>query len=166
MAVGAGAVFVADHANHRIRRIDGSGTLTTIAGDGLRGFAGDGAGAVRARLGFPSALAVAPDGAVLVADEMNHRIRRIDPSGVIDTVAGDGSPHRRRRRGRRRRGRRRSRRPRPAGRAVRRGRGRRRIGVHRGGGRSQGAQDRRRRCHQHGRRGVRPVRRLRCGRRR
>ncbi len=91
VAVGAGAVFVADHANHRIRRIDGSGTLTTIAGDGLRGFAGDGAGAVRARLGFPSALAVAPDGAVLVADEMNHRIRRIDPSGVIDTVAGDGS---------------------------------------------------------------------------
>ncbi|MFH0517254.1 serine/threonine protein kinase [Streptomyces sp. M41] len=85
------AIFVADHANHRIRRIDGTGTLTTIAGDGLRGFAGDGGQAVRARLGFPSALAVAPDGTVFVADEMNHRIRRIDPSGVIATVAGDGS---------------------------------------------------------------------------
>ncbi|WP_234342431.1 serine/threonine protein kinase [Streptomyces sp. NRRL B-3648] len=91
VAVGGGAVFVADHANHRVRRIDGTGTLTTIAGDGLRGFAGDGADAVRARLGFPSALAVAPDGAVFVADEMNHRVRRIDPSGVIGTVAGDGS---------------------------------------------------------------------------
>ncbi len=91
VAVGGGAVFVADHANHRIRRIDGTGTLTTIAGDGLRGFAGDGADAVRARLGFPSALVVAPDGSVLVADEMNHRVRRIDPSGVIGTVAGDGS---------------------------------------------------------------------------
>jgi DNA-binding beta-propeller fold protein YncE len=91
VAVAGGAVFVADHANHRVRRIDGTGTLTTIAGDGLRGFAGDGADAVRARLGFPSALAVAPDGSVYVADEMNHRVRRIDPSGVIGTVAGDGS---------------------------------------------------------------------------
>ncbi|MFF8099141.1 serine/threonine protein kinase [Streptomyces sp. NPDC016640] len=91
VAVGGGAVFVADHANHRVRRIDGSGTLLTVAGDGLRGFAGDGADATRARLGFPAALAVGPDGAVFVADEMNHRIRRIDPSGVIGTVAGDGS---------------------------------------------------------------------------
>ncbi|MFF8291000.1 serine/threonine protein kinase [Streptomyces sp. NPDC016309] len=91
VAVGGGAVLVADHANHRVRRIDGSGTLTTVAGDGLRGFAGDGGDAVRARLGFPSALAVAPDGGVLVADEMNHRVRRIGPSGVIDTIAGDGS---------------------------------------------------------------------------
>lgn len=91
VAVGGGAVFVADHANHRIRRIDGTGTLTTIAGDGLRGFTDDGVDAVSAHLGFPSALAVAPDGALLVADEMNHRIRRIDPSGVIGTVAGDGS---------------------------------------------------------------------------
>ncbi|WP_235459067.1 NHL domain-containing protein [Streptomyces olivochromogenes] len=91
VAVGGGAVFIADHANHRIRRIDGSGVLTTVAGDGLRGFAGDGADAVRARLGFPSALAVGPDGAVFFADEMNHRVRRIDPSGVVDTVAGDGT---------------------------------------------------------------------------
>ncbi|MGW7256130.1 serine/threonine protein kinase [Streptomyces sp. NPDC054834] len=91
VAVGDGAVFIADHANHRVRRIDDSGTLTTVAGDGLRGFAGEGADAVRARLGFPAALAVGPDGAVLVADEMNHRVRRIDPSGVIDTIAGDGS---------------------------------------------------------------------------
>ncbi|MEU6589734.1 serine/threonine protein kinase [Streptomyces sp. NPDC046881] len=91
VAVGGGAVFVADHANHRIRRIDGTGLLATIAGDGLRGFTGDGADAVGARLGFPSALAVAPDGAVFVADEMNHRIRRIDSSGVITTAVGDGS---------------------------------------------------------------------------
>nr|WSY54153.1 serine/threonine protein kinase [Streptomyces sp. NBC_00886] len=91
VAVGQGAVFIADHANQRVRRIDGAGVLTTVAGDGLRGFAGDGADAVRARLGFPSALAVDADGGVFVADEMNHRIRRIDPSGVIDTVVGDGS---------------------------------------------------------------------------
>ncbi|MET7683041.1 serine/threonine protein kinase [Streptomyces sp. NPDC005423] len=90
VAVGGGAVFVADHANHRVRRIDGSGMLTTVAGDGLRGFAGDGADATRARLGFPAALAVGPDGAVLVADEMNHRVRRIDASGIIGTVVGDG----------------------------------------------------------------------------
>ncbi|MEV0183496.1 serine/threonine protein kinase [Streptomyces sp. NPDC050625] len=90
VAVGRGGVFIADHANHRVRRIDGSGVLTTVAGDGLRGFAGDGADAVRARLGFPAALAVDADGGVLIADEMNHRIRRINASGVIDTVAGDG----------------------------------------------------------------------------
>ncbi|KUO18863.1 serine/threonine protein kinase [Streptomyces dysideae] len=89
--MGQGAVFIADHANHRVRRIDGAGVLTTIAGDGLRGFAGDGADAVRARLGFPAALAVDVDGGVFIADEMNHRIRRIDPSGVIATVAGEGS---------------------------------------------------------------------------
>ncbi|MFI1367277.1 serine/threonine protein kinase [Streptomyces griseochromogenes] len=91
VAVGQGAVFIADHANHRVRRIDGSGVLTTVAGDGLRGFAGDGADAVRARLGFPAALAVGADGAVFIADEMNHRVRRLDPSGVIGTVVGDGS---------------------------------------------------------------------------
>ncbi|MFJ7152308.1 serine/threonine protein kinase [Streptomyces sp. NPDC100445] len=90
-AVGGGAVWIADHANHRVRRIDGSGTLTTVAGDGLRGFAGDGAEATRSRLAFPAALAVAPDGGLFIADETNHRVRRVDPSGVICTVAGDGS---------------------------------------------------------------------------
>ncbi|MFD7132835.1 serine/threonine protein kinase [Streptomyces sp. NPDC059894] len=90
VAVGQGGVLIADHANHRVRRVDGSGVLTTVAGDGLRGFAGDGGEAVRARLGFPAALAVDADGGVLIADEMNHRVRRIDSSGVITTVAGDG----------------------------------------------------------------------------
>ncbi|MFF5859000.1 serine/threonine protein kinase [Streptomyces sp. NPDC012751] len=91
VAVGPAGVLIADHANHRVRRIGPSGVVTTVAGDGLRGFGGDGAEAVRARLGFPSALAVGADGGVFVADELNHRVRRIDPSGVITTVAGDGT---------------------------------------------------------------------------
>ncbi|WP_253915755.1 serine/threonine protein kinase [Streptomyces sp. NRRL S-31] len=91
VAVGPAGVLIADHANHRVRRIDPTGVITTVAGDGLRGFGGDGAEAVRARLGFPSALAVGADGGVFVADELNHRVRRIDPTGVITTVAGDGT---------------------------------------------------------------------------
>ena len=86
----AGNVFVADSWNHRVRRIDGQGTITTLAGTGLRGYGGDGAAAVRAQVAYPAGVAADAAGNVYVADSWNHRVRRIAGSGVISTLAGTG----------------------------------------------------------------------------
>ena len=86
-----GTVFVADTRNARIRRIDpGTGVITTIAGTGESGDGGDGGPATAARLSLPRGLTVAPDGSLYVADSGAHRVRRVDPAGVITTVAGVG----------------------------------------------------------------------------
>ena len=83
-----GAVYVADGGDaNAVRRI-AAGSVTTIAGGG-EGFA-DGVGAA-ARFNTPSAVAVAPDGTVFVADTGNHAIRRVEPGGAVTTVAGDGT---------------------------------------------------------------------------
>jgi cysteine-rich repeat protein len=87
---GVGRVFVADAANHRIRRIDIDGTIVTIAGTGIAGFGGDGAAAIFAQLANPRGLAVDGLGDVIVADTDNHRIRRITDDGTIWTIAGTG----------------------------------------------------------------------------
>jgi hypothetical protein len=86
-----GALLVCDSANHRIRRI-ASGTITTIAGNGTQGFAGDGGAATAAELDTPSGLAIAADGRVYIADTHNNRIRAIALDGTISTVAGIGAP--------------------------------------------------------------------------
>jgi sugar lactone lactonase YvrE len=83
-----GTAYVADAYNHRIRRIDVAGTITTIAGTGEPGFSGDGGPATEARLEVPWAVLVEPDGDLLVSDSHNHRIRRIDVAGTITTIAG------------------------------------------------------------------------------
>ena len=66
------------------------GTISTFAGT-VGGFAGDGEPATAALLNQPEGMAVAPDGAVLIADSRNHRIRRVAPNGIITTVVGDGT---------------------------------------------------------------------------
>jgi hypothetical protein len=83
-----GSVFIADAANHRIRRIDPDGTITTVAGTGGAGFAGDGGPATEAKLHKPTGVAVSHKGELFIADEYNHRIRRVGPHGRISTVAG------------------------------------------------------------------------------
>jgi sugar lactone lactonase YvrE len=88
----AGDLFVADAANNRIRRLSPDGTIVTIAGTGTAGFAGDSGPAVDAELNFPTGLAVDSAGGLLVADQENNRIRRIDPNGTILTIAGNGDP--------------------------------------------------------------------------
>lgn len=87
-----GQLYVADRANHAIRRVDvATLDVVTIAGMGQAGFAGDGGPAIDARLNGPSGVAVGPDGAVFVADTDNHVVRRIDPDdGTISTVLGQG----------------------------------------------------------------------------
>jgi sugar lactone lactonase YvrE len=85
-----GYLYIADRNNERIRRIDSRGTITTVAGNGISGFRGDGGPATAAELNDPIDVAVGPDGGVYIADEGNHRIRRLDTQGVITTVAGTG----------------------------------------------------------------------------
>lgn len=86
----AGNVYFSDQSNHRIRRI-ASGTITTIAGVGTAGFAGDNGPATAARLNFPGGLAVDQAGNLYLTDGPNHRARRITRDGVIRTIAGDGN---------------------------------------------------------------------------
>ncbi|HEY7181542.1 MAG TPA: SMP-30/gluconolactonase/LRE family protein [Blastocatellia bacterium] len=84
-----GAIFVADTYNDSIRAIE-NGRVRTIAGGGEPGFR-DGRGA-EARFDTPCGIAVAADGALLVADTGNHRIRRVTLDGQVTTIAGDGAP--------------------------------------------------------------------------
>lgn len=86
----AGNVYVADSDNHCIRKVDARGIITTYAGSGASGFAGDGGPARLAKLSFPSGLAIGPGGSLYVIDGGNARIRVISADGVIRTVAGNG----------------------------------------------------------------------------
>ncbi|MCL2829918.1 MAG: NHL repeat-containing protein [Betaproteobacteria bacterium] len=89
VAAADGNLYVSDTLNHRIRRIDRDGKVSTFAGDGTAGFR-DGP-ARRARFDAPSGLGIAPDGSLLVADTRNNRIRRITMDGKVSTVAGAGT---------------------------------------------------------------------------
>jgi sugar lactone lactonase YvrE len=89
-----GNVFVSDRGNHRVRRIDAAtGTISTVAGTGAPAFSGDGGPARLAALSGPWGIVLDARGNLLVADEGNHRVRRIDATtGAISTIAGDGVP--------------------------------------------------------------------------
>lgn len=85
----SGNIYVADTNNHKIRKIDTSGNVTTLAGTGLSGSI-DGDNTV-ARFKNPSALAIDAQGNVYVADYGNHKIRKITPTGDVSTLAGSGT---------------------------------------------------------------------------
>ena len=86
----AGQLFYSDTGNNRVRVIRADGTVATVAGTGVAGATGDGGPARAAQLKAPAGLAVAADGALLIADSGNNRIRRVAPDGTITTVAGTG----------------------------------------------------------------------------
>lgn len=83
-----GNLLIIEYA-HRLLQVDPAGKITTICGGQTRGDGGDGGPAAKALLNAPHAIAIGADGAVYIADSLNHRVRRIDPSsGVITTIAG------------------------------------------------------------------------------
>lgn len=88
----AGNIYVAERDNHVIRKVDRkTGTISTIAGTGVAGFSGDGGPGVKAQLRQPHSILFDKDGALLICDIGNHRVRRLNTStGIIDTYAGTG----------------------------------------------------------------------------
>jgi len=82
-----GNIYIASWVNHRVFKIDINGILTTVAGTGASGFSGDGGPATAAKLTFPEDVAVDASGNIYIADWGNYRIRKVDPSGIITTVA-------------------------------------------------------------------------------
>src|SRR5438034_1346849 len=97
---GAGNLFFADADGQRVLRLDSTtGMITQVAGNGVRdgccsgGFSGDGGPATSAELNVPNSLVVDSGGNLFIADTFNYRIRRVDAAtGVITTIAGDGTP--------------------------------------------------------------------------
>lgn len=90
----SGHLYVADRGNHRVRRIDSvTGVISTVAGSGRPGSAGDGGRAAEAELDSPAGLAFDDAGNLLVADSGNRRVRLVSPAGLLRTVGGDGTIH-------------------------------------------------------------------------
>lgn len=86
----AGNLIFVELTGQRIRKIDTTGTVTTVGGDGEKGAEGDGGPAARARFNGPHNLAIAANGDIYLADTWNSRIRKIDAKGIVTTVAGTG----------------------------------------------------------------------------
>jgi hypothetical protein len=86
----AGDIFIADAQNNRIRRVDPAGIITTIAGSGQPGFAGDGGPATKAELNDPTGVAIGFGNTILIADSANNRVRVVDATGIVATFAGTG----------------------------------------------------------------------------
>ncbi len=87
----SGNVYIADTSNNRVRKIDTSGNINTVAGNGTRGYSGDGAAATNAELWFPAGLAFDSSGNLYIADYGSATVRKLDTKGNITTVAGTGA---------------------------------------------------------------------------
>jgi len=85
-----GNLYIADQNNNRVRRVDPKGVITTVAGNGTQGFSGDGGPAAQAELNYPAGVCTDAAGNLYIGDVGNFRIRKVDTSGKITTVAGNG----------------------------------------------------------------------------
>ncbi|MGA8102850.1 MAG: choice-of-anchor D domain-containing protein, partial [Candidatus Acidiferrales bacterium] len=86
----AGNLYIADPVNSRVREVGANGIITTVAGDGTQGYAGDGGAATSAELNTPQGVAVDSAGEIYIAEEGNNRVRKVDTNGIITTVVGTG----------------------------------------------------------------------------
>jgi sugar lactone lactonase YvrE len=87
-----GNLYIADTKNFRIRKVTSAGIISTLAGTGLQGSSGDGGPANNALLSYPRGLACDAAGDVYIADSDVFRIRKVTPTGIISTIAGNGTP--------------------------------------------------------------------------
>jgi sugar lactone lactonase YvrE len=85
-----GELFIADNNNARIRKVDLTGNISTVAGSGVHAFGGDGGPATRGQLAYPTAVAVDDRGNLYIADTNNYRIRKVNAAGIMSTAAGSG----------------------------------------------------------------------------
>lgn len=86
-----GNLYIADLANARIRKITSAGATSTIAGNGLLSYSGDGGAATQAQLYSPHSVVADPQGNLYIADTANNRVRKVAAGGVITTIAGNGT---------------------------------------------------------------------------
>jgi sugar lactone lactonase YvrE len=89
----AGNLYLSDTFNHRVRKVDAkTGIITTVAGNGKKGFSGDGGRATEASLNEPYGIEVDADGNLFIVDRLNFCVRKVDAkSSLISTVAGTGT---------------------------------------------------------------------------
>ncbi len=90
-ADGNGNIYIAETSGHRVRKMDRSGAITTLAGTGVAGFSGDSGPAAQAQLASPYGVAADILGNIYIADLGNARVRRVGLDGTIATVAGGGT---------------------------------------------------------------------------
>ena len=86
-----GDLYVSEWGNHRVRKMDTSGIITTIAGTGISGYTGDGGPAANAMVNSPYGIAIDDTGNIYFADYLENVVRKIDPSGMITTFAGNST---------------------------------------------------------------------------
>jgi len=86
-----GNLYIADRNNHRIRKVDTGGIITTVAGNGTDGDSGDGGQATAANLDNPKAVTVDATGNIYISDWYNNKIKKVNTSGIISTYAGTGN---------------------------------------------------------------------------
>ncbi len=85
-----GNKYISDFSDNRIRKVSTTGVISTLAGTGTGGYSGDAGAAVSAKINSPRGLALDVAGNLYIADQNNHVIRRVTPSGIISTFAGTG----------------------------------------------------------------------------
>jgi hypothetical protein len=86
----SGNVYISDTNNNRVRKVSASGIITTIAGTGTASFGGDGGAATSAYINGAIQISMDTSGNLYIADQSNHRIRKVNSSGIISTIAGNG----------------------------------------------------------------------------
>ncbi|KMP11141.1 hypothetical protein UZ36_05445 [Candidatus Nitromaritima sp. SCGC AAA799-C22] len=92
LAFDKGNLYIADRNNHRVRKVDPSGIISTVAGNGTGDYSGDDGLAIEASLNLPSDVVCDKEGDLYISDRSNHRIRKVDAHGIITTFAGLGVP--------------------------------------------------------------------------
>ena len=88
---GFGNLFIGDTYNFRVRMVSPGGVITTVAGNGVSGYSGDGGPATNAAVNHPIAVAVDALGNLFIAQSWGQRIRKVSTNGIITTVAGNGA---------------------------------------------------------------------------